>query len=96
MKLKVTDSDASNFIVHDLDNDCKIQAVLSADDETGEYESYSVDPNILDFKRDENGSLIKETKTANIKLIDVRLLENSDLLDRIDPKNLIDIKTHRR
>lgn len=80
-----TSNDHGNHIIYDIDHDSIIEAaILWADEEAGEYCRWAADisPGEVRFKPDENGRDYKEIITANIKIIDMRLPENSELCDR--------------
>ena len=79
--------DNGDHIIYDIDHDIMIEAaILWADEEAGEYCRWAADvsPGEVKFKSDENGKHYKEIITANIKIIDMRLPENSELCDRFE------------
>lgn len=79
MRIKAGVPDAQYYVIHDIENDCKLDQVTTADDQTGEYSQYVE-------AEEEEGKFVLEDFSGNIKIIDVRLLpENKELLERIDP-----------
>ena len=87
MKITAHQKDARRYLIHDIDNDCILKAVVSADDEKGEYRQYVtyVEDGETKFKFNEDKTPVTEVKTGNIKIIDTRLPENRELCERLAP-----------
>lgn len=78
MRIKAGMPDANCYVIHDIENDCRLDDVAIADDDNGEYSQYVK-------QEEEDSKHVLEEKKGNIKIIDGRKPENRELLERIDP-----------
>ncbi len=78
MRIKAGEQDAQYYVIHDIENDCKLDSVTMADDDNGEYSQYVK-------QEEEDGKHVLEEKKGNIKIVDIRNPENRELLEKIDP-----------
>lgn len=95
MKIDAKDKNAAKYHVYDVDWDCLMGFILSADDETGEY-TFMATRNIKfdsgkpfqTFARNEKGDEnIRVTSKGNIKILNRDNEEDLKIINRIDPDN---------
>ncbi len=86
MKISAGDADSCYYFVYDIDNDCFLEFVIFANDDTGEYHFLPTENKgngLLLIKKDDHGNILDHVVTnGNIKIIDIRLEKNKELCER--------------